>query len=202
MKKINYFTSNKNKVETLKISAKAFNIKIIHRDPKDFDNAKEYDLLEPRSYHLKEIARIKAIYASKKLGLPLIVTDEGFYLDRWPKFPGSFTNFALDTLGLDGILKLAGEDKGCSFKSCLAYIDDKLEEPIFFESDLSGTLAPSPRGRKKKWMKSDLGYIYMPEGYDKTLAQMTENEYVDYKKKIDQESYSANFLRWYSGYLV
>lgn len=198
MKKITYFTSNKGKVESLKVTAAKHNIEVVQRSPKEFDDAKDYDLLEPRSYDLKEIAKIKAIYAFKKIGMPLVVTDEGFYLDRWPKFPGSFTNFALESLKTEGILKLIEkEQRSCSFKTCMAYIDDKLE-PVFFESETRGTLTDKPKGNKKPGIKSDLGYLFIPEGCENTAAEMTEEDYLEFKKRNDPKSYSTKFLQWYA----
>lgn len=59
-----------------------------------------------------------------------------------------------------------------------------------------GTLAKEILGNDtdKKW--SDLWYIFKPEGYDKTLAQMTDNER---KNRVRYNSVSAfeEFAKWY-----
>ena len=46
----------------------------------------------------------------------------------------------------------------------------------------------------KKW--SDLWYIYQPCGYDKTLAQMSEEKRINRKEYKDVDSMSE-FAKWY-----
>ena len=48
--------------------------------------------------------------------------------------------------------------------------------------------------REEKW--SDLWYIYQPHGYDKTLAQMTDEERAN---RIKYESIDSmqEFAKWY-----
>ena len=49
--------------------------------------------------------------------------------------------------------------------------------------------------RKEKW--SDLWYIFMPKGFNKTLAEMSEQERNN--RKVIDGSYSAmeKFAEWY-----
>ena len=59
-----------------------------------------------------------------------------------------------------------------------------------------GKLAKEILGKdtNKKW--SDLWYIWKPSGYEKTLAQMTEEEREN-RKKIDSIDSMQEFVKWY-----
>ena len=59
-----------------------------------------------------------------------------------------------------------------------------------------GTLSEKVLGNdtKKKW--SDLWYIYKPYGYDKTLAQMTDEERENRVKYKSVDSLEE-FAKWY-----
>ena len=51
--------------------------------------------------------------------------DCGFWIDELDGFPKAFVNFALDTIGIQGILKLmeGKENRDCRFTECLSYYD-------------------------------------------------------------------------------
>lgn len=135
-----------------------------------------YDLIEPRSDDVKEIAESKVRQAYEVVKKPCIALDAGFYIDALNGFPRAFVNFALDTLGIEGILKQMKDidNRNCAFKECLAYFDG--ENILYFNGIHKGTLSTEIRGidTDKKW--SDLWYIFIPYGYSKTLAEMTEEE--------------------------
>ena len=59
-----------------------------------------------------------------------------------------------------------------------------------------GTLAKQILGNDtdKKW--SDLWYIYKPYGYDKTLAQMTDEERTN-RRKYESVDSMQEFAKWY-----
>ena len=77
---------------------------------KYFENIKfttfEYDLDEPRSDDLKEIVTAKVKQAYEIVKKPCIALDTGFFIEELNGFPRAFVNFALETLGIKGILKL------------------------------------------------------------------------------------------------
>ena len=68
---------------------------------------------------------------------------------------------------------------------------------IIFTENIHGTLSNTIKGldREEKW--SDLWYIFKPENFDKTLAEMDDVEREN-KRKFDG-SYSAlkRFAEWY-----
>ena len=85
-------------------------------------------------------------------------------------------------------------DRNCKFTECLSYYDGK--ELKQFMGKHSGTLATEVLGNDtdKKW--SDLWYIYKPQGYDKTLAEMTDEERKNRNRFDDVDSWTE-FANWY-----
>lgn len=90
-------------------------------------NTFNYELDEPRSDDIKEIATAKVKQAYEIVKRPCIALDTDFRIDELNGFPRAFVNFSLETVGIQGILKLM-EDKSnrkCAFNECLAYHDGK-----------------------------------------------------------------------------
>ncbi len=189
---INYVTTNKGKVHSLQRHLDVYGIIVIQ---------KAVDLPEPRSDDVQVIAENKAYTAFEIIKEPLVVLDAGFYIDSLNGFPRAFVNFALDTIGLDGILKLVeGKERTSEFKHSLAYIDGELDEPIFFNSSVKGRIADNVRGKKQDHLWSDLGLIFIPEHSEKTLGEMTPKEYADFWEKYyaNAPSCQREFGKWYS----
>ncbi len=86
-----------------------------------------YELDEPRSDDIKEIATAKVKQAYEIVKRPCIALDTDFRIDELNGFPRAFVNFALDTIGIQGMLRLMEnkENRTCSFNECLAYHDGK-----------------------------------------------------------------------------
>lgn len=157
----------------------------------------DYELIEPRSDDIKEIATAKVKQAYDIVKKPCIAQDSGFYIDSLNGFPRTFVNFAMDTIGVDGFLTLMKdkEDRKCAFKECLAYYDG--EEIKYFYGLHEGTIAKEKAGisREEKW--SDLWYIFKPKNFDVTLAEMNEVEREERRKKDDSYSAIDAFAKWY-----
>ncbi len=155
------------------------------------------ELPEPRSDDLHIITKDKVIFAYKQLQNPCITQDSGFYIPALKGFPKAFVNFTLETIGLEGILKLAeGKPKGCEFRNCLAYLDGSISEPKYFESITRGNLANTPRGELKEHQWSELWLIFIPQDQNKTIAEMTDEEYSAWRALRDKESFAAKFAEW------
>jgi len=157
-------------------------------------------LPEPRDDDVKPIAEYKARYAYNELNKPLVVLDAGFYIDSLNGFPKAFTNFALETVGLEGILRLVeGKERNCEFRHCLAYLDGNLNQPRCFTSSVRGIIAEGPRGTMQPHLWSKLGLIFIPQDSDKTLGEMSPEEYASFSKNHPQEtSCQKQFGEWYS----
>jgi XTP/dITP diphosphohydrolase len=149
----------------------------------------QINLVEVQSDLLEEIAREKAKSAFAQVGRPVIVEDDGLFVDALKGFPGQYSSHAFKTIGNDGIIKLlAGSaDRNASFRSLIAFHDGK--SLSISEGKVDGKISD-------KITDGGWGYdpIFVPAGISLTFAQLKEkkNEYSHRKKALD------NFARWYS----
>ena len=95
MGEIVFVTHNKGKIASANKQLEGVNFKVF-----------EYELEEPRSDDIKYISKYKVMEAYKLVNKPCISLDCGFWIDELDGFPRAFVNFTLDTIGIEGILKL------------------------------------------------------------------------------------------------
>lgn len=157
----------------------------------------EHDLTEPRSDDVREIAEFKVKEAYEIVKKPCIALDAGFFIEELNGFPRAFVNFALSTLGIEGILKqMQGiKNRKCAFKECLAYYDG--QNILYFYGNCEGNLSTTIRGNDtaKKW--SDLWYIFIPYGFHKTLAEMSNQERESRIRCKENTSAMEEFIDYY-----
>jgi len=189
MKQIFFATTNKGKVNSITSVLSKFNIEVIQ---------KPLEIPEIRNENLKDIAIHKVLYAFENIKKPVIALDAGFYVHSIGGFPKMYVNFVLKTIGVNGILKLVeNQNRSCEFKNCLAFFDGTLKEPVVFEESVKGKLADIPRGNKQDYFWSDLFFVFIPEEKNKTLAEMTPEEYFKWRE-IYASSYLTKFAKWFS----
>ena len=157
----------------------------------------EYELSEPRSDDIKLIATSKVMEAYSIVNKPCIALDAGFFINSLNGFPKAFVNFVLDTIGIEGILKLIEDktDRTCAFRECLAYFDGN--EIKYFFGETKGTLSKYIHVDNNGCRWSDLWYVFIPDGFTKTLSEMTMEE-LDKRPLIDKStSAMEEFSLWY-----
>lgn len=180
MRAVTFASTNQNKYREVQSILSSHGISV------DFA---QINLVEVQSDSLEEIAREKAKSAFAQVGRPVIVEDDGLFIDALKGFPGQYSSHAFRTIGNDGIMKLlAGSaDRSASFRSLIAFYDGK--NLSLSEGRVDGKI--SDRITEGGW-----GYdpIFVPAGTSLTFAQLKEkkNEYSHRKKALD------NFARWYS----
>ncbi|MFV0626429.1 MAG: non-canonical purine NTP pyrophosphatase [Alphaproteobacteria bacterium] len=89
-----FITSNLGKAQTLQKSfeiAGYKNIKIIQKD---------MNLMEPQADTVAEVSKFKAEQAYKILKAPLLVEDGSFCVEALEGFPGVYTKYVLETIGV------------------------------------------------------------------------------------------------------
>jgi len=189
MEEIIFVTHNQGKIASAKKSLKDVNFKVY-----------EYEVEEPRSDDIKYISKYKVKEAYKIVNKPCISLDCGFWIDELDGFPRAFVNFTLDTIGIEGLLKLmeGKENRSCRFTECLSYYDGK--EVYQFMGKHEGILTDKKLGTDtdKKW--SDLWYVFKPVGYEKTLAQMNDEERKyrsEHRNKTNSVDAFSEFAKWY-----
>jgi XTP/dITP diphosphohydrolase len=185
MKEIIFVTTNKGKIAYANDVIK--NTKVIPY---------EYDLIEPREDNIRVIAEAKVRQAYEKTNKPCIAMDIGFFIRSLNGFPRAYVNYALDTIGIEGIIKLMEnvDDRYCEFRECLAYYDGEKVE--FFESIGPGVISNSIRGKEREHKLSDLWYIVEPNGFGKTLAEFDEEDSRKHKRHRKKSSLSM-FGEWF-----
>ncbi len=150
----------------------------------------EAEKLEVQSDDVVAIARVAAEDAFRKLHLPLIVDDTGLYIRALNGFPGPYSSYVLERIGLQGVLRLLEgvPDRHACFRTAVAYVDD--DGVAVFTGETCGTIAERPRG------SMGFGYdpIFVPEGERRTYAEMGVAE----KNRISHRGKALrSFASWY-----
>lgn len=188
MTRVYFVTSNEGKVHSMQRALAPYGIEVVHVF---------LEIPELRSENLRAVARQKVVTAFDHVKKPCVAVDSGFYLEAFPGFPGTYTNFALESLGLEGILSLAdGRSRGCRFKNCFAYTDGYGSEPVYFESELRGRLSEKPCGTLRPEHWSPIYKIFIPEGGNDTLAELSEQEYERWRFSRMKDSFLTKFAEW------
>lgn len=106
------------------------------------------EIPEFRDNDVGVIAEEKARYAWDVLRCPLIVDDTGFFVTALNGFPGPYAAYVLDTIGMEGILRLLEgvEDRSAYFETAIAYADAEGVIHVF-RGVVTGTVV-SPRGEE------------------------------------------------------
>jgi non-canonical purine NTP pyrophosphatase (RdgB/HAM1 family) len=188
--KIYYATTNKGKVKSMERWLKQYGMSV-----------EQLDILMPesRSYNPEEIAVEKVVYAFNKTGKPVAALDAGFFIPSLKGFPKTQVNLALDTIEVAGLLKLVkGESRDCMFVEALAFTDGGMENPITFVETIRGTLSKNISNERKEGLWSDLGLIFIPEGCDKVLAEMSDEEHREWHNQVRDNSNYKRFAEWYA----
>lgn len=130
------------------------------------------DISEIQSLDLNEIVSEKARKAYREVKKPVLVEDISLVFNALNKLPGPLIKWFLKSLGNKSLCELVGsyKDKNAiaevQFALC---VDNKIE---IFKGSCKGIISSKPKG--------DNGFgwdpIFIPEGCDKTFAEMTPQE--------------------------
>lgn len=155
------------------------------------------DIPESRSTDVQKVAQKKVTTAYGLMGKPILAQDSGFFIESLGGFPGAYVNYILETIGIDGIMALTTDKtKNCEFRECLAYMEESLSEPVSFTASVRGTLSDEQRGVVQKHHWSPLSLVFIPQGQEKTLAEMSYEEYLEWHRPARIDSTSRQFARW------
>ncbi|WP_299233109.1 non-canonical purine NTP pyrophosphatase [Natronomonas sp.] len=96
----------------------------------------DYDYPEIQADSLERVAAHGARDAHRHVGGPVIVDDAGLYIDGFEGFPGPYSAYVENTLGVERVGALAREDGAtrAAFRCVIAYCDgepfDASPEPV------------------------------------------------------------------------
>ena len=143
------------------------------------------DLVEIQSNSLKDIAMKKAQNAFSKHKKPIIIEDDGLFIDSLEGFPGPYSSYVFKTIGNKGILNLLKENRKAKFISIITYCDKNFLES--FDGKLDGTISKSQKG--DGW-----GYdpIFIPKNSSKTFAENNDKNKLSHRYKSLKK-----FSNWY-----
>ena len=161
----------------------------------DFFN---YDFEEPEVNDIVYISKQKALNAYNLLHTEVFVTDAGFYIENYPgkpNYPGAFVKRS----GIaDNISKLLEDmkdvkDRRAYFMDCTTYYNGYEFHTFFGKSP--GLITREVHGLDKEAQWSNLWHVFIPEGYDITLSEMSDEQRLNRNK--NHTSGIKEFLKWY-----
>ena len=180
LSELSFATSNENKFQEAERILSNLGVQI---------NFFKTTLEEMQSDSLSDIAQQKAIDAYNRIQKPVIIEDDGLFIESLNGFPGPYSSYAYDTIGNKGIMNLLGnsEVRHAKFVSIIAYCDESLN-PKLFESSIPGKISSSIE-------KGGWGYdpIFIPAGESKTYANIPNK---------DRLSHRASSLKKFSDWFM
>ncbi|MEM4780437.1 MAG: XTP/dITP diphosphatase [Halalkalicoccus sp.] len=128
-----------------------------------------YDYPEIQSDSLEEIALAGARDAYREIGEPVFVDDAGLFIDAFSGFPGPYSSYVEEKLGIERVQELAAreDDQRARFRAVVAYADG--EGTKAFEGAVRGRIVPA-RG------SGGFGYDPIFEHRGTTFAEMETEE--------------------------
>jgi len=151
------------------------------------------EAVEIQDDSLENIAEASVKDAVKNCGLPVFVEDAGLFVEALNGFPGPYSRYVYDTVGLDSILELMKNvaNRDAYFMSVIAFGSPELQ-PVCFVGKVEGKISLQKRGT------AGFGYdpIFIPlEGGGRTFAEMTTAE----KNRFSHRARALRkFAEWYS----
>jgi len=180
MSNLTFITGNQNKADFL---AKHLGIPVAHR---------KLDLDEIQSLDLHEVVEHKVRQAYDILRAPVLVEDASLSFISLGRLPGTFVKWFIEEIGYEGLLRLANSlpDQTAVGRVCYGLYDGK--ELQFFDGEMHGRIAKEARDGG---MGFGFDPIFINDGFEKTRAEMTEEEHA-------KTSYRTPAIEKLRGYLT
>ena len=158
---LTFITSNKNKANQV---ARYLSFPVTHV---------ALELSEVQSLDLREIVSHKVREAYVHIEKPVLVEDVSLTFDAMGGLPGPFIKWFMKELGSDKICAMMNAFPDRSAVARIVYGLFDGEHVEFFDGEIEGSIAPSPKGFH------GFGYdsIFIPEGYNETRGEMDEKEF-------------------------
>lgn len=195
MNEIIFVTTNKGKVPNAKKILDQYGINVIPL---------AYALPEIQAKCAGEVAKAKAKAAVRLFERgSVIVVDSAFHIQALSGFPGTNVKAVTEQLGLEGYLKLLGPDpktrieplRACYFEDALAFAESTNNIKVFVRR-IPGELAVEPRGEDSNLAKSALWKLFIPKGWEVTLAEMTPKQLADHRSEHSVEKLYHELGQW------
>lgn len=144
------------------------------------------DLPEIQSLDPKEVVEHKAREAYKLINKPVLVEDVALSFNAFGgKLPGTLVKWFLSEVGNDGMLRMLEgfEDRTATASIMYGLYDGTTLHT--FEAGVPGLIALEPRSSEADGWHGSLSWnsIFMPEGSDKTYAEMSDEELLPFSHR-------------------
>lgn len=134
--------------------------------------ALELDLPEIQSLDLEEVLRHKATEAARHTQGPVIVEETGLELAALGGFPGPLVKWMLESIGAEGIARVAAAEGSTEVRAicALLYLDG--ERAVSAQGETCGHLVLPARGT------AGFGWdpVFQPDGSERTYGEMAPSE--------------------------
>ena len=164
MPELQIITSNNGKIKEFKE---------IFGDSKYLPVQNNIDYPEIQASSLEEVEDFGLSWLGEKIEPPFVIDDSGVFIDNFDGFPGVYTRYVYDTIGLAGVLRQMEniDNRACTFRCVLGLLTESGEKRKF-SGECHGTLINELRG------DGGFGYdpIFIPQGFDKTFAELAPEE--------------------------
>ncbi len=173
MKKLLFFSNNKNKIIEIKKIFNKYNLELLSLSNLDLSNEPEES-----GQTFEENAKIKSEYGFNKTGIPCFADDSGICIESLGWKPGVFSkrflnNFKSNLACFRSIIEATKKNnkQNAYFKTSISLTINKGQH-IVFNGKIDGTISNKVRG------EFGFGYdpIFIPKDYKKTLAEFGTKE--------------------------
>ena len=160
---------------------------------------KNMDIVEPQFNSISEISKYKALQAYEELKAPIVVEDGGFVINALNGFPGVYTKYVLETIGIDGILKLLEgvEDRTAKFLSIATFIDAEVNIQQFERDVIEYDISLEKKDKTSPFAWSELWKIIYVRESGKLLCDFSKDDLDNYYKTIDYKGSLEKFSEWF-----
>ena len=171
-----FVSSNNHKFREVEIILDSFKIKV---------GFLKYTLEEVQSNSMEVIASKKAKFAFSNFNKPIIIEDDGLFIESLQGFPGPYSSYVFEKIGNHGILNLVNEKRKAKFVSLITYCDGEITKS--FTGTVHGGISNLEKG-------TGWGYdpIFIPKNLNKTFAELKNKNELSHR-------YLAlkSFSNWY-----
>ena len=191
MKELSFVTSNDGKVRGIVPVLAHYGFTVVRVIPDGMP--------EIQADSSAEVAVVKARWAFERHQRPVIVNDTAFHVPALGGWPGPTLQYSTGTLGyrvFRVILEsLPIERRAGYLASSIAYFDGKMENPVVFTRLAHGRLLCDPRGTPSH-PSFFMMRLLIPEGWDKTVAEMNEEEFARYRQETSLDEVYHQLGTW------
>lgn len=153
---------------------------------------KTLDFVEPKTISLRDVAIAKAKQAYDTVKKPLLVDDAGLYISAYENFPGTYTKFIANTLGILTVYKLAVESNSTlEFRLVLCYYDGTVMQ--CFDGIMSGSIKKLSGGKLNSLRYND--FFIPTTDTQKVLSEYTLSDRIKFSHRTQAIKEFVNWIK-------